>query len=837
MSAPEQPASGPGHDAQQFSIFHDGAEAGLKAWHAPYAVAFGPGRVADVGCGPGYFLDLLRERGVLGFGIDIDPAMVDAAKRRGHEAVAGDHTTLATMPDAFTGVHLSHIIEHLWGDDAVALLEGAKTALKPGGMLIVRTPNWGNATVRHGGFWLDHTHKRPYPKELLEKLLTDLGFETLQAGFEPGGWEDTYVVSRKRAAVSKNFMAPPTNAAPPAPAVAAPTATRVAPAPGMRFKIDWRGDFLAQHSFARVNRELAKAIAATGVVEIVPLGEPTALVEETLGLPVRRANDTSSGLPTFAIKHAWPPMLLRPQYGYSIHIQPFEYGSIPVSWATEMPRTVDQIWCPSEHIQTIFTEAGVPREQTFVLPWGVDPTIFNPDVTPTDVGSDTKFVFLFVGGAIWRKGIDVLLDAYLAEFTPADDVALIVKAFGAQSFYTNQSATDRIIDLMKRTDVPIVRYSDEMFSDEALASLYKRADALVLPYRGEGFGLPVLEAMACGTPAIVTSGGATDDFVTDTTGYRMRASKAPVDRLDSGDELAKPGWILEVDRPVLQRYLRHAYEHRDEVRALGANAAAVVREKYTWAHSAQRAIAQFDLLSKRAPISRTGAFEPINAYERKIHSQNGEDGIILELFARLRVKDPFFVEFGAEAGVECNTAHLARAYGWKGVMIEGGGASFEHLQKNYADFPNVKPVHAMITRENIRSIFASAGVPKDLDLLSIDVDGNDYHLWEALAEYHARVVIIEINPAYPPPQRWVMAYNAQHSWQHDDYYGASLSSLTALGKKLGYALLGIDNNSVNAFFIRHDLLDVVGFPERAPEDIYHTPLYRQPHRDGPALAL
>lgn len=838
MSAPNPPsAPESGQDSQRFSLFHDGAEAGLKAWHTPYAAVFTSGRVADVGCGPGYFLDLLRDRGVAGFGIDNDPQMVAAARRRGHDAVLGDHKTLASMPEAFTGVHLSHVIEHLWGDEAVELLEGTKIALSTGGMVIVRTPNWGNAAVRHGGFWLDHTHKRPYPRELIEKMLVDLGFETVQAGFEPGGWEDTYVVSRKRLIKSRVSMDGAPVAAAALPDAPASGRKLVEPAPGVRFKINWRGDFLAQHSFARVNQELVKALAATGAVEVVPLGEPTADVEQKLGLPQRRADDTSSGLPTFALKHQWPPALLRPQEGYSIHIQPFEYGSIPKSWAEQMPRTVDDVWCPSEHVRQIYTEAGMPAERTFVLPWGVDPEIFHPGVTPTDVGKDSTFVFLFVGGAIWRKGIDVLIDSYLAEFTPEDDVALIVKAFGSKTVYINQNATDRIISLMKRTDVPIVRYSEETFSDQALASLYRRANALILPYRGEGFGLPVLEAMACGTPALVTGGGATDDFVTDRTGYRMPAERARTGELASGDELANPGWVLEVNQPTLRRYMRHAFEHPDEVREMGERAAAAVREQYTWAHSAQHAVARLEELSHRVPISRAGEYEPLNSYERKFHSQNGEDGILLELFARLRVVDPFFVEFGVETGDECNTALLAKSYGWKGVMIEGDDASFETLRKNYSSLPNVRPVHARVTRENIAQLFAENGVPRDLDLLSIDVDGNDYYLWEALADYRPRVVVIEFNPAFAPPKHWVMHYDPEHVWRHDNYYGASLASLTTLGRRLGYALIGIDSNIINAFFVRRDLLDIVQFPERVPADVYQAPTYVLPHRDGPWAPL
>jgi hypothetical protein len=529
--------------------------------------------------------------------------------------------------------------------------------------------------------------------------------------------------------------------------------------------------------------------------------------------------------------------LLRPQSGFSLHIQPFEFGSLPRSWAEQMPSTVDDVWCPSAYVQSVYVAAGIPAERTFVLPWGVDPQLYHPDMPPADLGRESTFVFLFVGGTIWRKGIDLLLDAYLAEFAPDDDIALIVKSYGSASFYAEQHLTERLTELAGRADIPKIRFSEEVLTDAALASLYRRADALVLPYRGEGFGLPVLEAMACGTPVIVTAGGATDDFVTDDTGYRMPSQRTPGGTLATGEELAGQGWVLEVEPGTVRRYLRHAFDHRDEVRATGARAAAMVRERFLWAHSAQHALARLDVLAQRVPLQRTGTFESLNAYEKRKRSQNGEDGIIAELFSRLRVTDPFFAEIGVETGVECNTAELAQRWAWKGVMIEGSDANFAGLRQNYSGFPNVRPVHAMVTRENVAALFAANGVPHDLDLLSIDVDGNDYYLWEALADYRARVVVIEINPAYPPPQRWVMAYNPAHAWQHDDYYGASLASLTALGGRLGYALLGIDNNVVNAFFIRRELLDVVAFPERTPEAVFRVPAHRQPHREGPWAPL
>lgn len=183
---------------QQFSIFHQIPEARLKLWHHPYAELFRPcRRVLDLGCGPGYFLDLLRERNVPGLGLDIDPEMVAQARERGHQAELGTQRDLGNYREEFDAVHVSHVIEHLWGDDALELIRNSLGALRPGGLLVIRTPNWSYHEVRNGGFWHDHTHKRPYPLALLEKLSADLGAETALGGHEPFGWRDTFFVARK----------------------------------------------------------------------------------------------------------------------------------------------------------------------------------------------------------------------------------------------------------------------------------------------------------------------------------------------------------------------------------------------------------------------------------------------------------------------------------------------------------------------------------------------------------------------------------------------------------------------------------------------------------------
>ncbi|MBV8600082.1 MAG: hypothetical protein JO359_00820 [Candidatus Eremiobacteraeota bacterium] len=230
------------------------------------------------------------------------------------------------------------------------------------------------------------------------------------------------------------------------------------------------------------------------------------------------------------------------------------------------------------------------------------------------------------------------------------------------------------------------------------------------------------------------------------------------------------------------------------------------------------------------------SFGELQSFERKVLSQNGEDGILRELLFRLG-RDRFFVEFGVQDGSECNTALLSQWYGWNGVLIEGDPAYAARLRERYRD-GGVTVLCEFVTRENIVQLFERAGVPQEFDLLSIDIDGNDYWVWEALGGYRPRVVVIEYNGSIPPDRFWIMRYDPAHRWNKTLYYGASLSALKFLGDRKGYALVGTDSAGVNAFFVRRDLLAAAGFPERTVAEAYSKPggfstLF--PAHDGPAV--
>src|SRR5262249_8574156 len=143
-------------------------------------------------------------------------------------------------------------------------------------------------------------------------------------------------------------------------------------------------------------------------------------------------------------------------------------------------------------------------------------------------GAGDGLRLLFVGGTIARKGPDVLLEGYRRAFAGRDDVTLVVKDVGAATFYKHVSAAGELLEAHGDA-LPQVVSLTEALDRAGLAALSRSCDALVHPYRGEGFGMPVLEAMACGLPVVVTGGGPTDEFCPPGAGWRIASSRIEQD--------------------------------------------------------------------------------------------------------------------------------------------------------------------------------------------------------------------------------------------------------------------------------------------------------------------
>jgi len=184
----------------------------------------------------------------------------------------------------------------------------------------------------------------------------------------------------------------------------------------------------------------------------------------------------------------------------------------------------------------------------------------------------------------------------------------------------------------------------------------------------------------------------------------------------------------------------------------------------------------------------------INFFERRIYSQNGEDGIIKAMFKQIGTTNKFFVEFGVEDGKECNTRYLKEKQGWQGLWMDGNPRNSKYVKKEF------------LTAENINAVFKKYRVPKEFDLLSIDIDGNDYWVWKALKDYSPRVVVMEYNGSFLPTESKAVKYDPKFKWDDIRYRGASLLAMVKLGINKGYTLVGVERRIVNAFFVRNDLI-------------------------------
>jgi hypothetical protein len=188
-------------------------------------------------------------------------------------------------------------------------------------------------------------------------------------------------------------------------------------------------------------------------------------------------------------------------------------------------------------------------------------------------------------------------------------------------------------------------------------------------------------------------------------------------------------------------------------------------------------------------------------------SQHEEDGITVALFNRIGSSTHRFVEIGA--GVNGgNSGFLARECGWTGLMLESDPGRIASLQRRFA--PAVRVIEAKVSRENVNSLVETNGLAGDIDLLSIDIDGVDYWVWDALTACRPRLVIVEYNPFLGADRSVAIPYDSgfdRHRFEvpRDAYYGASLPALTKLGARKGYRLVLVEPRGVNAFFVRDDL--------------------------------
>jgi hypothetical protein len=236
-------------------------------------------------------------------------------------------------------------------------------------------------------------------------------------------------------------------------------------------------------------------------------------------------------------------------------------------------------------------------------------------------------------------------------------------------------------------------------------------------------------------------------------------------------------------------------------------------------------IGQINLLTQYKTLARQNCdgfdFDDIGF---KCHSQNSEDGILLYIFAIIGTSNKIAVEICAGNGIECNAANLVINHGWSALLFDGSAANIAQGQEFYRINPrtaNRPPclIQAWITRDNINGLIRNNGVTGEIDLLTIDVDGNDYWIWNAIDVISPRVVIVECQANNWGADRAVTIpyredFVADFSEGGSTYCGASLPAFVKLGKQKGYRLIGVEHYGFNAFFLRDDI-NSPHFPEKS----------------------
>jgi hypothetical protein len=219
-------------------------------------------------------------------------------------------------------------------------------------------------------------------------------------------------------------------------------------------------------------------------------------------------------------------------------------------------------------------------------------------------------------------------------------------------------------------------------------------------------------------------------------------------------------------------------------------------------------------------------------YQAQVNSQNGEDGILHEIFRRVGATTQIFAEVGVGDGSQNNTAFLF-SLGWSGYWIDGSD-SFLPAIKNRKDIERgcLKWLVSSITRENIEACFEQLGVPHEFDLLSLDIDQNTYYAWEGLRSFRPRVVVVEYNSSLPADVDWKVIYDPVRPWDGSRNFGASLKAFEILGRRLGYCLVGCEFGGVNAFFVRDDLVQDRFAEPFTSENHYEPRRHSISFRDG-----
>ena len=313
------------------------------------------------------------------------------------------------------------------------------------------------------------------------------------------------------------------------------------------------GKFYDNHSLAIINREIAIRLSDKEKypdieLAITPMDQHDSQYKiKKDSLRILKELEAKEVEADIQIRHTYPPMWRWPALSKTkvVYIQPWEYTKIPFEWQYKFEQFADYLITPSQWSMNNFLDSGLSPHKAAVVANGYDSNIFNSsNRTSQQYSSVNKFTFVYVGNGQYRKGLDILLNAWQESTSQKDNVKLIIK--DSPQVYGQTDLLSRVIQMEYKTQCAEIEYIDRILSQEEMSKLYSEHDILIHPYRGEGFGMHVQEAMACGCIPMVTAGGPTDEFVSDSNAIRISSALMFKDLTSPEVFAIKPGDSLTI---------------------------------------------------------------------------------------------------------------------------------------------------------------------------------------------------------------------------------------------------------------------------------------------------
>jgi len=344
--------------------------------------------------------------------------------------------------------------------------------------------------------------------------------------------------------------------------------------------IEILGKFFDNHSLSIINRNLAIGLHNAGVaVQIIAIDsyDHEFKVDKESVKILQKLRKSTDKVPDIQVRHTYPPIWQWPENKKTkiVFIQPWEFPKVPFEWQYKFESFADALIVPSSTNAEVFIKGGLRSDKVFVVPNGYDDKIFKSGRSTSSYVEESKFNFVYVGNSQWRKGLDILLNAWHKCFKSYDNARLIIK--DNPRVYGDSNIINEIIRMQYKTSCAPITYIDSDLSVEDMADLYSSCSVIVHPYRAEGFGMHIQEAVASGCFPIIPNKGPTNDFIPDDCSIKIDTTATPINIADANIFAMKPGdsstlmgthtFIDEPSEQSLEKalmYLYHSHE-RDKI--------------------------------------------------------------------------------------------------------------------------------------------------------------------------------------------------------------------------------------------------------------------------------